>query len=560
MQIFANHKLVAPQKRRFFSQARRAALFAAAIALAFLLAAALIFPAAWRDTARREAYLPQLEAQSRQYSDDGPLLALLGARQVEAGEFASAAETLKRAAGAGAQDESIWMTLASATAASGQPSRAIADLQIGIKSLPESPLLRARLSEAIQDRPTASPAALAHTINPEGAKPLLAVYARGSFLNDPVSWWGRQHSASSGFATREAWVAEQPDNAQAQRLWGTALVQNRRLPEAETALRLAVILDPHSPSSHLALAYILRQRGHLQEGALQYIAALKLHPNWLPALLGLGAAFEASGIPGYALDFYAQATDVAPNSADAWIALANAEHQNEGLNAKALVSYQNAVRLAPERTDFLDDYASALHLASRWDEAEVLLNRRLSAAPEDAYAHFLLGGVLMESKPTPKRLKEGEGHLREALRLSPRNPVVEVQFAELLLDRGQGSEAVQLLSDALLRLPFERRAILLLGHAYRMIGQDALAERVGQQAAVLQRDEDQASVLEGAKRDHTTDIPFHQKLADVYDRIGKPDKAAQERQTIQRLQAGSQQALQTSRELEDAVSSVLAQH
>jgi len=139
----------------------------------------------------------------------------------------------------------------------------------------------------------------------------------------------------------------------------------------------------------------------------------------------------------------------------------------------------------------------------------------------------------------------------------PRNPVVEVQLAQLLLDRGQGAEAVQQLSDALRRLPFERRAILLLSHAYRLTGQNALAAKAAQQAAVFQRDEDAASVLESKLRDHQTDIPFHQCLADLYDRIGKPDKAAQERLTVHSLQAAPQNALRSSQALQEAVNAVL---
>ncbi len=557
MQTRANDTAVTLQKRRLFSKPRGAALFLALCALA-ALAAAMTLPAAWQATERREAYLPQLEASAHRHPEDGALAALLAARLMQAGEFPAAAETLKQAAGAGEQNESVWLAMAASNAASGQAGRALADLRLGVKSLPDAPLLPSRLADARSLGPAAPPGDLARTINPQGPEALLAVYGRGSFLNGLASWWGRRHPARSGFATREAWARARPDDAEAQRLWGGALVQNRRLPDAVAALRRAVALAPQSPACHLALADALRQGRHLQEAAQEYIAALKLQPNWLPALMGLGAAFQASDLPGYALQSYTRATQVAPRSADAWIALASEEHLNNGLVPESVASFGTAARLAPERTDFLDDYASALRLANRWDDAEAVLRRRLAAVPEDAYAHFLLGAILTDSKPTPERLKEAEANLREALRLSPRNPVAEVSMAELLLDRQQAPEAVQLLSDSLRRLPFERRSILLLSRAYRLIGQNALAAKAAGQAAVLQRDEDRASVLESAKRTHQTDIAFHQRLADLYDRIGKPDKAVQERLMVQRLHTAPQKTLQSSRELADAVNVVLS--
>lgn len=539
---------------------RRAVLFIGLCGLAAALALVYALAGAWRATQQREAYLPQLETQARRHPDDGPLLGLLGGRLMEAGEFPAAADTLKQAAAAGEREESLWLALAASNAASGQTGRAVADLRLGIANLPHAPLLPARLKQAQSLGPNASPGQLAQTISPEGAEPLLGVYARGSFLNGIVSWWGRRHPDSSGFATRQEWVQARPDDAEAQRFWGMALMQNRRLPEAVAVLHQSVALAPQSPASHLALADALRLGGHLPEAAQEYIAALRLHPNWLPAIMGLGAAFQASAIPTYALQAYTRATQVAPRSVDAWIALGTLEEQNEGLTAESVAAFQNAARLAPDRTDYCAEYAGALRLANRRDEAEVQVRRRLSQVPDDAYAHFLLGLLLMENKATPERLTEAESHLREALRLSPHNPVAEVQLSDLLLDRGQAPESAQLLSDSLLRSPYERRAILLLSRAYRLTGHPDLAEKAAQRAKVLLKDEDRSSVMEGDKHLHAMDIPFHQRLADLYDRTGLRDKAAQERLIIQRLQTAPQKSLQSSQELEKAVNAVLSPH
>lgn len=253
----ANDNLVMPRKRRLFSKPRGAALFAVACAPALL--AALILPPAWRATGLREAYLPQLEASARSHPEDGPLAALLAARLMQAGEAGAAAAALKQAAGAGEQTEAVWLALAASNAAAGQSRRALADLRLGVKSLPDSTLLPSRMTDARAMGPSPAPGALAAAISPQGPDALLAVYGRGSFLNGLAEWWGRRHTAGSGFATREAWAEAQPGNAQAQRLWGEALTRNRRLPEALAALRAASGLAPQSLACHLALADALRR-------------------------------------------------------------------------------------------------------------------------------------------------------------------------------------------------------------------------------------------------------------------------------------------------------------
>ena len=136
----------------------------------------------------------------------------------------------------------------------GDRTRAIADLRLAVKALPSSLALQGALAQARSTDPAAPPAALALAIAPQGPTPLLNQYAAGSFLNPLAQWWGRRHPDQSGFATRQAWAGSRPGDARAQRLWGEALLENRRLPEAGAALSLALSLDPSSPDTHLALA------------------------------------------------------------------------------------------------------------------------------------------------------------------------------------------------------------------------------------------------------------------------------------------------------------------
>ena len=524
-----------PARRALFP--RRAALI---LALLLLLAAALLLPGAWRQTARQEAFLPALEAQAARTPDDGPLLALVGARRLQAGENAGAADALRQAIadgeGSGEGGEIVWRALAAAVAASGDRVRAIADLRLGVQALPAAPALQGALAEARITDPQAPPAALALAIEPRGPGPLLAEYGAGSFLSPLARRLGEFRPETSGFMSRQERAAARPRDAQAQRLWGEALLQNRRLPEAEGALAQALALAPDSPAAHLALARLLMQTGRAPKAALEYLRCLTLRPGWPPALLGFGDASLASGLTANAAQAFAQATRLAPQNADAWIGLGRARMKNGVTYDDALRAFATAARLAPARTDFFNDYADALRHRSRSADAEGLIRRRLVAAPGDALAHYLLGLLLRNTAPTPARLAEAERETRESLRLSPHNPLPETQLGELLLDAGRTAEALPLLEDARTRTPANQPLLLLLARACRQAGRTAEAARYAADAKTLFAAQQQAAVLADQSHHHPLDVALHRRLAALYLATGQPAKAQTEADTARLLE------------------------
>ena len=136
--------------------------------------------AAWRETERREAYLPELEAMARRSPYEGRLLALLGGRLLEAGEYPAATQTLRRAIAAGEADSTIWLNLAAARAASGDIAYALASLTLARKRNPKSPPLEAAFVRVRILGRSPAPDVLARTLCPEGPAGLVAERTRGS--------------------------------------------------------------------------------------------------------------------------------------------------------------------------------------------------------------------------------------------------------------------------------------------------------------------------------------------------------------------------------------------
>lgn len=529
-----------------------------AVGLITVVVLGLALPGAWRETQRREAYLPQLEAQAAHTPDDGLLLALVGAGRMAAGENAGAGDALRQALAAGESNEDVWEALAANVAATGDRTRAIADLRLGVKALPASTALQGALAQAKISDANAPPPVLAAAIDPQGPAPLRARYAAGSRLNGLAEWWGRHHPSESGFATRQAWASERPGDAEAQRLWGEALLANRRLPEAGPALALAQSLAPASSAANLALADYYAQAGDSPKAALHYLACLKLRPGWLPALLGFGNAALKNGQVPYAVNAFTHATQIAPGSADAWIGLGQAQLKTAVAFGPSVDAFQQAARLAPGRTDYFNDYADALRRSGHASEAEGLLRRRLQAAPGDALAHYLLGLILRDMDPTPPRVAEAEAQTRESLRLSPHNPLPTTQLGQILLDAGQTAEAVTLFEDARARTPYDQKLLLVLARAYQRLGRPTLAAAASAQARAILADQQRSDVLLDAARKTPLDIGLHRQLAVLYGRNGKTEQARREADMARLIQTDPQAAARQMAAFGDSLQAALS--
>lgn len=510
---------------------------AAFFVLPLLLIACLAWwlTGAWHATTLREAYLPDLEVMARRSPADGTLQALYGARLIEAGEFAAGAEALKRAVAAGDGDPQVWLNLAAATAATGDFRRAAADLQLAHDARPHALEFQAVAQRLQQQGKTADPRRIPLLICPDGPLPLVASHTRGSVLNGLAEWWGRTHPESSGFTTRMRWAERQPQNPEAARLWGLALARNRRYPEAGAALEHAAALAPNSAPVRLALADTQLRAGDARQASRSYLTALKLKPRWLPALLGYGQASMASGFILNAVSAYKLATETTPDSADAWIGFGRAQLQTGVDYPTAVAALEKALKLAPRRTDFLADYADALRLAGRLDEAERIARHHVAEAPDDAYGHYLLGHILLDASPSVEREAEAETETRDALRLSPHNPRATTQLATILQRHGKNSEALGLLRDAHRREPYNVARIRMLAQAEARAGGNAEARRLTAEADTLFAAQQRVTLLQHRESAEMTSISLHEELARLLERTGQRDGAQAERNIVELL-------------------------
>ncbi len=506
------------------------------------IAAALTLPSAFRANALREAYLPDLEALASAEPSNGPVLALLGARQAEANEFAASADSLEKALAAGEKSDQVWLSWAAALAASGDRTKSGAALKLGLKETGNAPALHDALERCKKLPANATTIALADALCPEGPHRLALAYTGGSFLNGYFSWQARRHPAASGFTTRQQWATQRPDDAEAQRLWAEALVRNHAFALATQPAEHAVALTPDSPEAHLVLGDALAGQGASGKAGLQYVTCLKLRPEWLPALLGLGKSTRDLKLLSMGVDIYTRATRAAPELGDAWIGLGIAQYNQKLHLAEAVSAFEKAEKLAPQRSDFYDDYANALSGVFKTDDAEAVLRRRLAAAPEDGRAHFLLALLLLDNHVNAERNTEAETHLRTVLRLEPDQSAAHERLGKLLLQTNRAPEAVAQLEQAVQQNRYNTSALFSLMRAYRQTGRTQDAQQAQTSLNALSKYVQRGAFLEDMVARQPLDIKLHQELAAHYIEGGQNALAQNHLDAARLLKTNNQQA------------------
>jgi len=226
-------------------------------------------------------------------------------------------------------------------------------------------------------------------------------------------------------ADADARIRSRPDDALALAARSQALSALVRLPEAMTAARRAVELDPGSPEALLAralasagLAVQKRNLGSISgvTGAMDDLrAAVKADPNFAPAWMTLGVAYET--LPGFILG---------------------------GSTKKALACAETLKNLNPAQGWVLQ--GTVLSMAGRWPEAQGAFGTALALAPRDPDAVYAYLDAL-GSRETRKALGDAEQKRRqaqEARRLLPAvkgNARAVCAICDALLDAGQAEEA-----------------------------------------------------------------------------------------------------------------------
>jgi len=143
------------------------------------------------------------------------------------------------------------------------------------------------------------------------------------------------------------------NNFRAHYYLGLALIGDRRYTEAIEALDIALDLDPSHIQTHVARGDAQLKQGDLQESKAAYFLALKLRPEYAPALDGLARLEAAGAEEEAAIALYQRAI-----ASDAGFALA---YTHLGDLYLAREQYEEAVQLLEEAVSVRPDFGAGLN-------------------------------------------------------------------------------------------------------------------------------------------------------------------------------------------------------
>ncbi len=178
---------------------------------------------------------------------------------------------------------------------------------------------------------------------------------------------------------------KRPRNPRARVSYGMFLYQAGRFEEAESQLRLAVLLNDRSAVAHLNLGAVLCQRGEYAEGIPHLTRALALDPTLTQAYRNLGDAYAAQGRTEESARNFQAALDARPDDPQlltrfAWLLATTLDDDvRDGARATALAGL--AVSLTNRRDPLaLDALAAGRAETGRFAEAASTAREALALA------------------------------------------------------------------------------------------------------------------------------------------------------------------------------------
>lgn len=227
-----------------------------------------------------------------------------------------------------------------------------------------------------------------------------------------------------------------PSNVDALTGLGNVYMLQKKPDAAEARFAQATGLHPGDWSAYNSFGNFLFNSGRYLDAARQYEAVVALNQGNMVGFANLGTAYMlagdfASAAPalnqainieprpstysnlglmhyylgdlGAAIDTHRKATELAPNNHLTWsnlgdaLAVAGESTEASSVFARARALVSEALRINPNDPGFVMDKAWISAMLGNEVEARSLIDRALSLAPDDPYAHYINGLILLRS-------------------------------------------------------------------------------------------------------------------------------------------------------------------
>lgn len=367
------------------------------------------------------------------------------------------------------------LALAQGAHAAGDDNRARAEAQAALKVHPDSELAALTLAQVIPDR-DASTKALADFLaaHPKSSEVRMA-YARMLIEQ-------KQYAAAR--KEFESLLKEKPDDLTSLFALGVLGVQTNDYKSAENYLnRYITVLsanpdDERDPTQALMLlAQLAEERGD-SDAALKWLQQIEPGDSYLLAQMRRAQIIAKRGdVEGARRLLHEQNASGEKDKAQLIQAEGQILRDANRLN-DALAVFKDGVRLYPDNTDLLYDYAMAAEKANKLDIMETSLRRLIQLAPHNQHAYNALGYSFAERNI---RLPEAFELVQKALSLAPEDPFIMDSMGWVQFRLGKLKEAEELLRRAYTLRPDAEIAVHL-GEVLWVKGERADAQKLWRDA------------------------------------------------------------------------------
>ncbi len=294
-----------------------------------------------------------------------------------------------------------------------------------------------------------------------------------------------------------------PENLEGKALRGKLLFQDEQFAEADRLFRELIDAGAEDASIYYLTALICLQEGRTQEAVSLLEKTVRLEPDyylywfklgevqfslgkdpheavnkalecapadqWVCNLAGL--VYEAEGKTDEAIRMFQEARKAAPDNIDIIINQSQALYRSGNIEGafriladparedfriynhrgnlysglgqyeKAAAEYEQALRLAPEDRDILQNIAAVSIELDMLSRAEELLGKALELGPMPS-VYNLMGNVTF----LMGQFERAEAAYREGLSLEPENLLLRLNYADFLYQRGKYDEAAAVLA------------------------------------------------------------------------------------------------------------------
>ncbi|MGH8130689.1 MAG: tetratricopeptide repeat protein, partial [Steroidobacteraceae bacterium] len=254
-----------------------------------------------------------------------------------------------------------------------------------------------------------------------------------------------------------------PRDVNMQALLGALLVKLERAEEAERLLREVIAAAPTFAKPHEDLGFLLVQAKRPADAVPLLERATHLDPTLERAWFNLGKALALLGRGKEADAAFEKSFALSPELR--LMALA-AEHQREGRLEEAERLYRRILRDNPRKVDALRLLALIAIKTDHVDEAEVLLERAITIAPDFQLALIDLGRLYKDQD----RFAEALERFDRAIALDAGSAHAHYLRAATLARASFTPEAIEAYQSCLAIRPAHVGALLGLGHVLKAVG------------------------------------------------------------------------------------------